>query len=177
MFVHMLQIASFKSKPQNFDTPVWAVIIILLLFTVVQGYALSLSPGNELVRMFVASVLKMIVVGGFVFGWMKSVNVSKYFLSTMAVIAVTSLLAEVVKLPLTMMIRDAKGTSDVTTAAILSIPLLAVVAWQYAVWFYALKSVSERRKGEIIAVMISMVMVSEVVGFVLSKVGSPVEGF
>jgi len=177
MFNHLLQIASFKSGPQHFSTPVWALIVFIILFTGVQGFSLSLSPGNEMIRMFVASFLKMVVLGIVLLGWMRSVHISTHFKSTFMMIVFISLLAEIVKLPLTTMIRDAKLTSDVTIAAVLSIPLIGVAIWQYAVWFYGLKQVGERSKGEIIAVMISLVLVSEVVGFVLSKIGSPVEGF
>lgn len=63
MLNNLLQIASFKSGPQNFTTGIFAVIVVALLFTGVQGYALSLSPGNELIRMFVASFLKVLVLG------------------------------------------------------------------------------------------------------------------
>jgi hypothetical protein len=177
MFNHLLQIASFKSGPQHFNTPVWVLIVFILLFTGVQGYSLSLSPGNEMIRMFVASFIKMLVLGGVLLGWMRSVNISAHFMSTFMMIVFVALLVEIVKLPLTTIIRDAKLTSDVTTAAVLSIPLIAVAIWQYLVWFYGLKQVGERTKGEILAVMISLVLVSEVVGFVLSKIGSPVEGF
>ncbi|PCI71467.1 MAG: hypothetical protein COB26_01165 [Piscirickettsiaceae bacterium] len=177
MFTHLLQIASFKSRPQNFTTPAWIIVITMLLFTGVQGYALSLSPGNELIRMLVASLLKIVVIAGLLLGWMRSIKAAPHFNSLLLVIVLTSLFAEIVKLPLTTMIRDAKLTSDVTFAAILSIPLLAVIIWQYSVWYYSLKQVSERSKGEIVTVMITLVLISEVVGFVLSKIGSPVEGF
>ena len=177
MFTHLLQIASFKSKPQNFMTPMWAVLFCSVIFAGVQGYALSLSPGNELIRMIVASLIKVVVITGLLLGWMRSIKASPYFLSTLFVIIFISLLAEIIKLPLTTMIRDAKMTSDVTIAALLSIPLLAIVAWQYAVWYYSLKQVSERSRSEIVAVIITLVLISEVVGFVLSKIGSPIEGF
>lgn len=177
MFNHLLQISSFKSGPQNYTTPVWAIIVFTILFTGVHGYALSFTPGNELVRMFIASFVKVVVLGVVMLGWMRSVKVSEFFKSTLMLFIFVSLLAEIVKLPLTTLIRDAKLTSDVTTAAILSIPLIAVTIWQYLVWYYGLNQVAGRTKAEVIAVIICFVLVSEVAGYVTSMVGMDLQGF
>jgi len=177
MFTHLLQIASFKSKPQNFESPVWAILVLSSLFIGVQGYALSLSPGNELIRMFVASSIKLMVIAGILFLWIRSVDASPYYKSTLMVIVFVSLLTEVVKLPLSTMIRETKQDADVVMAVAYSLPLGAMVVWQYWVWYYAIKEASERSKAEIITIMITLVLISEVAGSVFSQVGAPVEGF
>lgn len=177
MFNHLLQIASFKSGPQNFKTPIWAIVIFTVLFSLVQGYALSLSPGNELIRMIVASALKIVVISALLYGWLSSVDSKENFLSILMVFVFVSLLAEVVKLPLTQIVRDLKATNDVLIALLVSIPLWGIMLWNVWVFYYALKQVVKRGPVEIIAVIITLVLISEVVGSVLSKIGSPVEGF
>jgi len=177
MFTHLLQIASFKSKPQNFESSIWAILICGLLFIGVQGYALSLSPGNELIRMFVASSVKLIVIAGILFLWIRSVDAGPYFKSTLMVIIFVSLLTEIVKLPLSTMIRQTKQDADVVMAVVYALPLWGIVVWQYWVWYYAIKGVSERSKAEVITIMITLVLISEVAGSILSQIGAPVEGF
>jgi hypothetical protein len=177
MFNHLLQIASFKSGPQHFKTPLWAIIVFTLLFSLVQGYALSLTPGNELIRMLVASGLKIFVMGLLLYGWMRSVDCKENFLSVLMVILFVSLLAEVVKMPLTQMVRELKFTGEALVALMISIPILAIMLWTVWVFYYAIKEATQRSTGEIIVVVITLVTVSEVVGFVLSKIGSAIEGF
>ena len=177
MFTHLLQIASFKSKPQNFESPVWAILLLATMFVGVQGYALSLSPGNELIRMFVASSIKLVVVAGILYVWIRSVDAGSYFKSTLVVIIFASLLTEIVKLPLSTMIRQTEQDADVVMAILYSLPLWGVIVWQYWVWFYAMKESSERSKTEVITMMITLILISEVAGSVLSKIGGPVEGF
>lgn len=177
MFTHLLQIASFKSKPQNFKAITWVVVIFGLLFAGVQGFAMSLTPGNELIRVLVAGLFKVIVLAALLLGWIRSIDRGTHYSSTLLVLFFVSLLSEIVKLPMVTMIRDAKLTSDMITAIIISIPLVAVTVWQYAVWFYTLKVVSDRTKGEVVAVIITLVLISEVVGSVLSEIGAPLGGF
>ncbi|MEO1888654.1 MAG: hypothetical protein ABGX33_01905 [Cycloclasticus sp.] len=176
MFNHLLHIASFQSNTKNFKGAAWAVIVFALCFIVVQGYALSFSPGNELIRMMVASFLKILTIGVLLYMWIKSVGQGDHFASTFLVIILTSFLTELVKFPMSTMVRETKVVGDVMMGVIYSLPIWAVVVWQYSVWYYTLKAVSDRAKSEIITVMIVLVMVSEVVGSVLSKIGSPVEG-
>lgn len=109
--------------------------------------------------------------------WLRSINAETHFKSVLMVMILSALMAEIIKMPLNMMIRNAETTSDVTTAALMSIPLIAIVVWQYSVWYYSIKQVVERHKLEIITVIIVISLISEVVGFVLSKIGQPVEGF
>ncbi len=176
MFNHLLQIASFQSNTKNFKGAAWAVIIFSICFIAVQGYALSFSPGNELIRMMVASFLKIVTIGALLFMWIKSLRKGEHFASTFLVLILTSFLAELVKFPMSTMVRETKVIGDVMMAIVYSLPIWAVVVWQYGVWYYVLKGMSDRSKSEIITVMIVLVMVSEVVGSVLSKIGAPVEG-
>ncbi|ORU92609.1 MAG: hypothetical protein A6F72_05215 [Cycloclasticus sp. symbiont of Poecilosclerida sp. N] len=177
MFNHLLQIASFQSKPQNFKSPIWAILLFSIFFIAVQGYALSLSPGNDLTRMMVASFLKILTIAALLFMWLNSLKQGEHFPSTFLVIVVTSFMTELIKFPLSTMIRETEMNQDVMMAIVYSLPLWATVIWQYCVWYYVLKEVSSRAKGELITVMIVLVMVSEVAGSVLSQIGAPVEGF
>ncbi|ORU90444.1 MAG: hypothetical protein A6F71_05620 [Cycloclasticus sp. symbiont of Poecilosclerida sp. M] len=175
MFNHLLQIASFKSGPQHFKTPIWAVVVCALLFVVVQAYALSLTPGNDLIRMVVASTLKTAVLAALLFGWMSSVDCKQDFLSVLMAFVFVSLLAEVVKLPLTQMVRDLKDTGDAITALLISIPIWAIMVWNIWVLYYCVKQVAQRGTVEVIVVIIVFVMVSEVAGSVFSQVGVPID--
>lgn len=177
MLTHLLQIASFKSKPQNMVAPLWSILVASLFLVVIQAYALSFTPGNELLRMAFASAIKLVVIAGLMYGWMRSVNCNTHFAASLLVIVVISVLSEVVKLPLGMMIKDTRQTAEVIKAIALSLPYWAVIAWQYSVWYYVFKEVSQRSKAEVVTVMVSLVLISEVAGSVLSKVGLPVEGF
>jgi len=143
----------------------------------VQAYSLSFSPGNDLLRMTVASSIKLVVISALLYGWMSSVGCEADFASSLLVIIFVSLLSELAKMPLSMMIKQTKQTADIGQAILLSIPYWAVIVWQYSVWYYALKEVSQRAKAEVVTVMVALVLISEVAGSVFSKVGSPVEGF
>ena len=175
MFTHLLQIASFKSSVQNFSTPTWALVFVALTYIAFQGFALGQSPGNEMVRMFAASALKLVVVSGILYAWLKSVDAVSSFASSLMALIFIALLAEFIKLPLAMLVRETKATADLLMALVWSVPLWATIVWQYAVWYYVLKQVAPRGKGEIIAIIIALVLISEVVGSVLSKIGSPVD--
>ena len=120
---------------------------------------------------------KVIVVGGILYGWMRSIKMSSHYVSTLLVIILVSLIAGIFKFPLTSIIRDAEATVDTIMAIIWSVPLLAIFAWQYAVWYYTLEQVSNRTKTEVLAVLFTLAVIPAVVGTVLSKLGSPVGGF
>jgi len=177
MFTHLLQIASFKSGPQNFETKTWAIALLGLLFIIVYGYSLSLSPGNELIRMFAASAIKLSVIGALLFGWMQPTGMGKEFKSTFLVLIFAMLLVEILKLPLTSMVRETKMTSDVVMGVIYSIPIWALVVWNYCVWYYGISQATKRSKTEIILVMVTLFMLSEVAGSTFSSVGKTLGGF
>ena len=177
MLTHLLQVASFKSKPQHFSAPGWLVLVLGVLLLLVQAYALNRSLGGELHRMVVASGIKLLVLGALLYGWMRSVDAEGVFASSLLVILAVSLVSEVGKLPLSIMIRETKKTADVGSAVLFSMPYWALIAWQYSVWFYVLREASQRAKVEVLTVIITLVLVSEVAGSVLSKIGSPIEGF
>jgi len=177
MFTHLLQIASFKSGPQNFETKNWALVLLGLLFIVVYGYSLSLSPGNELIRMFTLSAIKLLVIGALLLGWMQPTGMMKDFKSTYLVLIFAMLLAEILKLPLTTMVRETKMTSDVVMGVIYSIPIWALVVWNYCVWYYGIQQATKRSKVEIILVMVTLFMLSEVAGSTFSSIGTQLGGF
>lgn len=172
MFTHLLQIASFKSGPQHFKTPIYALIMVAVLYIGVQSFVLSLSPGNELIRMLVASVLKALVLAAVLFAWMKSTNLEEHFPSTLMVVFFAFLLAEVIKMPLSAMVRETKDTADLVMALVYSVPIWATMAWSYLVFYYVVKQISDRSKGELIGVVFTCALVSEVAGSVFSQVGT-----
>ncbi|ORU91545.1 MAG: hypothetical protein A6F70_00245 [Cycloclasticus sp. symbiont of Bathymodiolus heckerae] len=177
MFTHLMQIASFKSGPQNFDTPNWVIVLFGTLFVVVYGFALSLSPGNIAERMYVASFLKCLVIGSILYAWMRSIGLRKHFKSTFLVLIFAMLLAEIVKLPLSTMVRETKMDSDVVMGVIYSIPIWAIVVWNYLVWYYGIQQATARSKTEVLVVMVTVFMLSEVAGSVFSSVGVQLGGF
>jgi hypothetical protein len=176
MFNHLLQIASFKSGPQHFKSNIAVPILIAILFIAIEAVLLDLTPGNELHLMAIQSTLKVIVIWVFMYTWLKSCDVRDGLNSTITAMLFVALIAEIIRLPLWDMIRGTKESAQVVLALGLSIIAVGVVAWQYSVWYYILKQMTQRSMGEIIAVLISIVVISEVVGSVAIQIGAPIGG-